>query len=63
MAVPSDGSYGVAEGIVYSFPVRCQGRPARKSSRTWRSSDFSREHMNATEAELLEERDGVKDLL
>jgi malate dehydrogenase len=62
MAVPSDGSYGVAEGIVYSFPVRCKdGR--------WEIvqgldiSDFSRERMQATEAELLEERDGVKDLL
>jgi len=62
MAVPSDGSYGVAEGIVYSFPVRCKdGR--------WEIvqgldiSDFSRERMKLTEAELLEERDGVKDLL
>ena len=62
MAVPSDGSYGVAEGIVYSFPVRCQdGR--------WEIvqgldiSDFSRERMQATEAELLEERDGVRDLI
>ena len=62
MAVPSDGSYGVPEGIVYSFPVRCNdGR--------WEIvqglgiSDFSRERMKATEAELLEERDGVKDLL
>jgi malate dehydrogenase len=62
MAVPSDGSYGVAEGIVYSFPVRCsngrweivQGLPL---------SDFSRERMKATEAELLEERDGVRDLI
>jgi malate dehydrogenase len=62
MAVPSDGSYGVAEGIVYSFPVRCKdGR--------WEIvqgldiSDFSRERMKLTETELLEERDGVKDLL
>jgi len=62
MAVPSDGSYGVAEGIVYSFPVRCKdGR--------WEIvqgldiSAFSRERMKLTEAELLEERDGVKDLL
>ena len=62
MAVPSDGSYGVAEGIVYSFPVRCkEGR--------WEIvqgldiSDFSRDRMKATEAELLEERDGVRDLI
>ncbi|NGP52569.1 malate dehydrogenase [Thioalkalivibrio sp. XN8] len=62
MAVPSDGSYGVAEGIVYSFPVRCQdGR--WEIVQGLETSDFSRERMQATEAELLEERDGVKDLL
>ena len=62
MAVPSDGSYGVAKGVVYSFPVTC-------SNGRWEIvqgleiSDFSRERMQATEAELLEERDGVRDLL
>jgi malate dehydrogenase len=62
MAVPSDGSYGVAEGIVYSFPVRCKdGR--WEIVQGLEVSDFSRERMKATEAELLEERDGVKDLL
>ena len=62
MAVPSDGSYGIAEGIVYSFPARCKdGR--------WEIvqgldiSEFSRARMRATEAELLEERDGVRDLI
>ena len=62
MAVPSDGSYGVPEGIVYSFPVRCQdGR--WEIVQGLEISEFSRERMKATEAELLEERDGVKDLL
>ncbi|NHA13834.1 malate dehydrogenase [Thioalkalivibrio sp. XN279] len=62
MAVPSDGSYGVAEGIVYSFPVRCKdGR--WEIVQGLEISEFSRERMQATEAELLEERDGVKDLL
>jgi malate dehydrogenase len=62
MAVPSDGSYGVPEGIVYSFPVRCkQGR--WEIVQGLEVSAFSRERMKATEAELLEERDGVKDLL
>jgi malate dehydrogenase len=62
MAVPADGSYGVAQGVVYSFPVTC-------SNGRWEIvqgleiSDFSRERMQATEAELLEERDGVRDLL
>ena len=62
MAVPSDGSYGVAEGIVYSFPVRCQGG-RWEIVQGLEISDFSRERMKATEAELLEERDGVKDLI
>ncbi|MFU8821272.1 MAG: malate dehydrogenase [Gammaproteobacteria bacterium] len=62
MAVPSDGSYGVAEGIVYSFPVRCaNGR--YEIVQGLDISEFSRERMQATEAELLEERDGVRDLI
>jgi malate dehydrogenase len=62
MAVPSDGSYGVAEGIVYSFPVRCSGG-RYEIVQGLEISDFGRERMRATEAELLEERDGVRDLL
>jgi malate dehydrogenase len=62
MAVPSDGSYGIAEGIVYSFPVRCaNGR--WEIVQGLEISEFSRERMKATEAELLEERDGVRDLI
>jgi malate dehydrogenase len=62
MAVPSDGSYGIAEGIVYSFPVRCaNGR--YEIVQGLDISEFSRERMQATEAELLEERDGVRDLI
>ena len=62
MAVPSDGSYGIAEGIVYSFPVRCSnGR--YEIVQGLEISEFSRERMQATEAELLEERDGVRDLI
>ncbi len=62
MAVPADGSYGIPEGVVYSFPVTC------------RDGDYqivpglaidppSEKRMQATLAELREERDGVKDLL
>jgi malate dehydrogenase len=62
MAVPSDGSYDIAEGIVYSFPVRCNnGR--YEIVQGLEISEFSRERMQATEAELLEERDGVRDLI
>ena len=37
MAIPSDGSYGVEEGLISSFPVRCQRRARTRSSRIWRS--------------------------
>jgi malate dehydrogenase len=62
MGVPSDGSYGIAEGVVYSFPVRCSG--GRYEIVTGLDIDeFSRARMDATEAELREERAGVADLL
>ncbi|MCL4778738.1 MAG: malate dehydrogenase [Gammaproteobacteria bacterium] len=62
MAVPADGSYGIKEGIIYSYPVRCakgkyeivQGLPI---------SDFSRERMQATEDELRQEREAIAALL
>jgi malate dehydrogenase len=62
MAVPADGSYGIPEGVIYSYPVTCkngeysivQGLPV---------NEFSRGKMQATHRELLEERDGVKDLI
>jgi malate dehydrogenase len=62
MAVPSDGSYGIAKGIVYSFPVHCTGG-RYEIVQGLEISEFSRERMQATEAELLEERDGVRDLI
>lgn len=61
MAIPSDGSYGVAEGIIYSFPVTCKGGKY-EIVQGLEISDFSREKMTATEQELMEERDGVKHL-
>jgi malate dehydrogenase len=62
MAVPSDGSYGIAPGVVYSFPVRCRGG-RYEIVQGLELSEFSRERMQASEAELLEERDGVRDLI
>ncbi|MFT4768389.1 MAG: malate dehydrogenase [Glaciecola sp.] len=62
MGVYSDGSYGIAEGLIYSFPCRCSGG-------NWsivtglEINDFSRGRMQATEQELTEERDAVADLL
>jgi malate dehydrogenase len=62
MAVPSDGSYGVAEGIVYSMPCRCAGGDYSVVEGLEIDS-FSRERMDVTEAELREERKAVEDLL
>jgi malate dehydrogenase len=61
MAVPSDGSYGVPEGIISSFPCTCvdgewsivQGLEI---------DEFSRARIDASAAELVEERDAVRDL-
>ncbi len=62
MAIPSDGSYGIPEGVIYSYPVVC--RNGHYEIVQGLSIDaFSRQRMDATHAELLEERDGVKDLL
>lgn len=62
MAVPSDGSYGISEGVIYSYPVTI--RAGEYQIVKGLSVDaFSRARMDATEKELLEERDGVKDLL
>ena len=62
MGVYSDGSYGIAEGLIYSFPCTCKGGD-------WTIvqgldiNDFSRAKMIATEQELTEERDAVQHLL
>ena len=62
MAVPADGSYGIGEGVMYSYPVTCKdGRYTVVQGLA--VDDFSRGRMDATHRELLEERDGVKDLL
>ena len=62
MAVPSDGSYGIPEGLVYSFPVtveegRCAIVPGLEID------GFARSKMDATRAELEEERDAVRGML
>jgi malate dehydrogenase len=62
MGVISDGSYGIADGLIYSFPCTCDNGD-------WAIvegldiNDFSRAKMIATEKELLEERDAVYHLL
>jgi len=61
MAVVSDGSYGVPEGLVYSFPVTTRDG-GWEIVQGLEIDDFSRTKMDATAAELIEERDAVKDL-
>jgi malate dehydrogenase len=62
MAVPSDGSYGIAEGVIYSYPVRCRAG-GYEIVKDLEIDAFSRERMDASDAELREERAGVADLL
>jgi len=62
MAIPSDGSYGIPEGLIYSYPVTV--RDGQYTIVQGLDIDeFSREKMDATKAELEEERDAVKHLL
>jgi malate dehydrogenase len=62
MGVYSDGSYGIAEGLIYSFPCRCKNGDW-EIVQDLEISEFSRKKMEATEAELKEERNAVSDLL
>lgn len=62
MAVASDGSYGVPEGLVYSFPVTVENGSFR-IVQGLDVDEFSATMMSATQAELEEERDAVRDLL
>jgi malate dehydrogenase len=62
MAVPSDGSYGVEPGIIYSVPCECRNGDYRVVQGL-EIDEFSRERMDATEKELREERAAVEDLL
>jgi malate dehydrogenase len=62
MAVASDGSYGIAEGVVYSYPVRCRGGDY-EIVQGLELGEFARERMKITDDELREERSGVADLL
>ena len=62
MAVPADGSYGIEPGIIYSFPCVCKGGDY-EIVQGLEVDEFSRGRMDATEAELREERKAVDALL
>ncbi len=61
MAVPSDGSYDVPEGIISSFPCTCSGGEY-SIVQGLEINDFSRSRIDASVAELSEERDAVREL-
>jgi len=62
MGVPSDGSYGIAPGIVFGFPCRCvNGEYQIVQDLSW--NDFSRSKIVASQEELLEEKEAVSNLL
>jgi malate dehydrogenase len=62
MGVPSDGSYGIPAGVIYSYPVTCK-HGEYQIVQGLAIDEASRKRMTTTENELKEEREGVKDLL
>ncbi len=62
MGIPSDGSYGIPEGVIYGYPVTCD-RGKYKIVKGLPISEFSRARMDATLKELQEERDGIGHLI
>ncbi len=62
MGIPSDGSYGIAEGIIYGYPVTCKDGKYQ-IVQGLDISEFSRKNMTTTYNELLEEREAIKHLI
>ncbi|MEM6511709.1 MAG: malate dehydrogenase [Pseudomonadota bacterium] len=62
MAIPSDGSYGIEPGVIYSYPVRCKDG-SYEIVQGLEINAFSRARMDATETELREERSAIEELL
>ncbi len=62
MGIPADGSYGIQEGIMYSYPVTCVNGHY-EIVRDLDVDEFGREKMGVTERELREERASIEDLL
>ncbi len=62
MAIPSDGSYGIPEGVIYSYPCVCKNGKY-EIVQGLDIDDFSRERMRLTDQELREERAAIEELL
>jgi malate dehydrogenase len=62
MGVPSDGSYGIPEGILFGYPVKCSGGKF-EVVKGLEHNDFAKSKIAATHRELLEERSDIEHLL
>jgi malate dehydrogenase len=62
MGIPSDGSYGIAEGIMFGYPVKCSGG-RYEIVKGLEHNDFAKGKIAATRKELLEERSAIEHLL
>ena len=62
MAIPSDGSYGVSQGIIFSYPVTCKDGHY-SIVQDLNLNKFSQELIKVSEQELLDEREAIKHLL
>jgi len=62
MGIPSDGSYGIAPGVIYGYPVTCKNGKY-EIVQGLEIKDFSRTRMDATDKELREERAAIEQLL
>jgi malate dehydrogenase len=61
MGVPSDGSYGIEEGLIFGFPVTCSGG-SYQIVQGLELNDFSKSRLDVTVKELADERETVKQL-
>ena len=63
-AIPSDGNpYGVADGLIFSFPLRADGEGGIQIVEGLELSDYARQKIQESEAELISEREAISDLL
>ena len=63
MAVPSPGAYGIEEGLIFSFPVRCDGKGNYNIVEGLELNDFAKGKIEENVQQLREEREAIKDLL
>ena len=62
-AIPSDGSYGIPEGLIFSYPLRSSGNGVLEVVQGIELDEFSQEKIQATRSELEMEREAVKEML